>query len=124
MMIGTYNMQYNCRSHHLVTNDVENEKKVAKFETYKFEEPFLTLKPNETSIGRSQICRMTETSGVRCNPDLVENILLFDVTNPENNSLVVNEKEYVLIFEFENVKIATEDIFVDFLLNMDKNIIL
>ena len=73
-------MQYNDRSHYLVTIDVENKMKIHKFQTYKFIEPFFTLKCNEIFLGKGQNYRVTKLSGAGDNPDFVGRNILAEIT--------------------------------------------
>ena len=79
-----------------MTIDVEKEMKVYAHETFKFKEPFLTLKTNKKFLGKGQNCSVTELSGARDNPDFDCKTILV-----ENN-----EKVYVFISGFEIINIA------------------
>ena len=76
-MIGINNMQDNYRSLYLATIDVENEMKVSKYETCKFQKPIPTLKPDKIIFGKSLICRRTEMSGARDKPAFDGNNVFF-----------------------------------------------
>ena len=84
--MSVYIMQYNYRSQSLVTKEGD-EVKFNKDETYKFEEPCLTLKANKISFGKNRICEMTEELDA------------FDASGLDGNSICLNWVEMDIVLE-------------------------
>ena len=90
-MIGINILKHNWLSHYPVTIDIQKES-FCGYETCKFEEPLLFLKPYGVFIRKSRICRKTEMSQscVKSYSDC--NTALIDVTNRSCSSLKRNKK--------------------------------
>ena len=51
---------------------------VYKYNKYKFDRPFLSFQPKRIFIGRSKVCRMTNSSGALENTDFDGNTILLE----------------------------------------------
>ena len=75
-------MQYNYRNKYLVV--IDDAINVHKYEKCKFVQQFLSFQANKIFIGKSNVCELTEISGVSDNnSDFYGNTLLLKCENNE-----------------------------------------
>ena len=80
-MMNIFVRQLNYRSRFLVV--IDGDVYVYEYETYKFDQPFLSFQPKNIFFGKSKVCKMTEFSEAYDNPNFDGNTILLNCEDIE-----------------------------------------
>ena len=103
-------MQYNYRNRYLVV--INGDVYLYKHEKCKFDQPFLSFHAKKFFIGKSEVCQMTEFSGVGDNNSDCDG---------KTFSLESEDNEYVYISGLEMFQFKTAYKFIDYISLMGNN---